>query len=109
MAVDQAIQRLGGVLGLAGQLIQPGQGVLVQAGAGLADGGAGLLITGNVMVDGRAMTGPGGVVLEDASQLDKFQRWARVGRSRGAQFWLQINHPGRQMPANLGQPTLVKP
>jgi 2,4-dienoyl-CoA reductase-like NADH-dependent reductase (Old Yellow Enzyme family) len=70
-----------------------------------ADGGAGLLITGNVMVDGRAMTGPGGVVLEDASQLDKFQRWARVGRSRGAQFWLQINHPGRQMPANLGQPT----
>ena len=70
-----------------------------------ADGGAGLLITGNVMVDGRAMTGPGGVVLEDASQLDKFQRWARVGRSRGAQFWLQINHPGRQMPANPGPPT----
>ena len=70
-----------------------------------ADGGAGLLITGNVMVDGRAMTGPGGVVLEDASQLDKFRRWARVGRTRGAQFWLQINHPGRQMPAGLGQPT----
>lgn len=70
-----------------------------------ADGGAGLLITGNVMVDGRAMTGPGGVVLQDASQLDKFKRWARVGRSRGAQVWLQINHPGRQMPANLGQPT----
>jgi len=70
-----------------------------------ADGGAGLLITGNVMVDGRAMTGPGGVVLEDASQLDKFKRWARFGRSGGAQFWLQINHPGRQMPADLGQPT----
>ena len=28
-----------------------------------AEGGAGLLISGNVMVDGRAMTGPGGVVL----------------------------------------------
>ena len=28
-----------------------------------ADGGAGLLISGNVMVDSRAMTGPGGVVL----------------------------------------------
>ncbi|WP_426917712.1 hypothetical protein [Serratia bockelmannii] len=25
-------------------------------------GGAGLIITGNVMIDGRAMTGPGGVV-----------------------------------------------
>ena len=27
-----------------------------------ANGGAGLIITGNVMIDGRAMTGPGGVV-----------------------------------------------
>ncbi|MCQ4313314.1 NADH:flavin oxidoreductase/NADH oxidase family protein [Pseudomonas stutzeri] len=70
-----------------------------------ADGGAGLIISGNVMVDSRAMTGPGGVVLEDDKQLDKFKRWARIGRSKGAQFWLQINHPGRQMRANLGQKT----
>ncbi|SAK62853.1 NADH:flavin oxidoreductase/NADH oxidase family protein [Caballeronia ptereochthonis] len=70
-----------------------------------ANGGAGLLISGNVMVDGRAMTGPGGVVLEDARQLAKFRRWAQTGRAKGAQFWLQINHPGRQMTANLGQPT----
>ena len=70
-----------------------------------ADGGAGLIITGNVMVDGRAMTGPGGVVLQDGRQLERFKRWARVGRSGGAQFWLQINHPGRQMQANLGQAT----
>ncbi|WP_219268686.1 NADH:flavin oxidoreductase/NADH oxidase family protein [Pseudomonas sp. Xaverov 259] len=70
-----------------------------------ADGGAGLIITGNVMVDGRAMTGPGGVVLQDDQQLGKFKRWAQVGRSGGAQFWLQINHPGRQMQANLGQQT----
>ncbi|AIG01639.1 FAD/FMN dependent oxidoreductase [Pseudomonas fluorescens] len=69
------------------------------------DGGAGLLITGNVMVDGRAMTGPGGVVLQDDQQLERFKRWARIGRSGGAQFWLQINHPGRQMQANLGQKT----
>ncbi|NWC47826.1 NADH:flavin oxidoreductase/NADH oxidase family protein [Pseudomonas edaphica] len=70
-----------------------------------ADGGAGLIITGNVMVDGRAMTGPGGVVLQDDQQLAKFKRWAQVGRAGGAQFWLQINHPGRQMQANLGQQT----
>lgn len=70
-----------------------------------ADGGAGLIITGNVMVDGRAMTGPGGVVLQDEQQLAKFKRWAQIGRSGGAQFWLQINHPGRQMQANLGQNT----
>ncbi|MDU9394533.1 NADH:flavin oxidoreductase/NADH oxidase family protein [Pseudomonas sp. zfem002] len=70
-----------------------------------AEGGTGLLISGNVMIDGRAMTGPGGVVLEDARQLQRFRDWARTGQARGAQFWLQLNHPGRQMPANLGQPT----
>ncbi len=70
-----------------------------------ADGGAGLLISGNVMIDGRAMTGPGGVVLEDDRHLQRFRQWAQVGRAGGAQFWLQLNHPGRQMPANLGQPT----
>ena len=57
------------------------------------------------MVDGRAMTGPGGVVLQDDQQLDKFKRWARIGRSVGAQFGLQINHPGRQMQSSLGQKT----
>jgi 2,4-dienoyl-CoA reductase-like NADH-dependent reductase (Old Yellow Enzyme family) len=70
-----------------------------------AEGEAGLLISGNVMIDGRAMTGPGGVVLEDDQHLQRFMRWAQVGRSNGAQFWLQLNHPGRQMLANLGQPT----
>ncbi|WP_295802461.1 NADH:flavin oxidoreductase/NADH oxidase family protein [uncultured Microbulbifer sp.] len=70
-----------------------------------ADGGAGLLITGNVMIDRRAMTGPGGVVLEDERQLARFKHWAQTGRSRGAQFWMQINHPGRQMPGDLGQQT----
>lgn len=70
-----------------------------------AGGGAGLLITGNVMVDSRAMTGPAGVVLEDDRHLERFRQWARIGRSGGGQFWLQINHPGRQMRANLGQET----
>ena len=70
-----------------------------------ADGGVGLIITGNVMVDRRAMTGPGGVVLEDEQYLARFKRWAQIARSQGAQAWLQINHPGRQMQSNLGQPT----
>lgn len=70
-----------------------------------ANGGSGLLITGNVMVDSRAMTGPGGVVLENDQQLEDFKRWAQIGRSRGAQFWMQINHPGRQMANDLGQET----
>ncbi|BAN49643.1 NADH:flavin oxidoreductase/NADH oxidase family protein [Metapseudomonas resinovorans] len=72
-----------------------------------AEGGAGLLLTGNVMVDARAMTGPGGVVLEEGQPLQRFREWARIGRAQGAQFWMQINHPGRQMQANLGQPTVA--
>lgn len=80
-------------------------GDLIRLYEAWANGGAGLLISGNVMVDGRAMTGPGGVVLEDDRQLEKFAHWARTGRRQGAHFWLQINHPGRQMMANLGQRT----
>ena len=72
-----------------------------------AKGGTGLIISGNVMVDGRAMTGPGGVVLENDRNLDKFRRWAEIGTQNGAQFWLQINHPGRQMPGSLGQQAIA--
>ncbi|MEB0046644.1 MULTISPECIES: NADH:flavin oxidoreductase/NADH oxidase family protein [unclassified Pseudomonas] len=68
-----------------------------------AKGEAGLLLTGNVMIDRRAMTGPGGVVLEDERHLERFRQWAAVGRAGGAQFWMQLNHPGRQTMANLGQ------
>lgn len=72
-----------------------------------ADGEAGLIITGNVMVDARAMTGAAGVVLEDDRHLGRFRTWAEAARSGGGQVWMQINHPGRQMPAGLGQETLA--
>ena len=72
-----------------------------------ADGGVGLLITGNVMVDQRAMTGPGGVVLESEQFGSRFTKWSAAARAQGAQVWMQINHPGRQMPAALGQETIA--
>ncbi|MYM37871.1 NADH:flavin oxidoreductase/NADH oxidase family protein [Duganella qianjiadongensis] len=72
-----------------------------------AEGGVGLMITGNVMIDRRAMTGPGGVVLEQGASLERFRRWASAARAHGGQIWMQLNHPGRQMPAALGQPTLA--
>lgn len=72
--------------------------------AAWAQGGAGLIITGNVMVDARALTGPGGVVLQKGSPLEPFKRWAQAARSGGAQVWMQINHPGRQVMAAMGQP-----
>jgi 2,4-dienoyl-CoA reductase-like NADH-dependent reductase (Old Yellow Enzyme family) len=65
-------------------------------------GGAGLLITGNVMIDARALTGPGGVVLERNTPLEPFKRWAAAARQHGARIWMQINHPGRQVLAAMG-------
>jgi 2,4-dienoyl-CoA reductase-like NADH-dependent reductase (Old Yellow Enzyme family) len=64
-------------------------------------GGAGVLITGNVMVHAEALTGLGGVVLDDRAPLDQFARWAQAGRAGGAAMWMQISHPGRQVPARM--------
>jgi 2,4-dienoyl-CoA reductase-like NADH-dependent reductase (Old Yellow Enzyme family) len=67
-----------------------------------ADGGAGLIITGNVMIDGRALTGPGGIVLEAGTPLQPFMQWAEAAKHQGAQVWMQLNHPGRQVMAAMG-------
>lgn len=68
-----------------------------------AGGGAGLLITGNVMVSPDAMSGPASVVLQQGTDLTPFKNWAKAGRTGGGQFWMQINHPGRQTYAMLGE------
>ena len=73
-----------------------------------ARGGTGLILSGNVMVDPSALTGPGGVVLEKGTDLAPFVNWAKVGKSGGGQFWLQISHPGRQLYKSLGE-TAVGP
>lgn len=66
-----------------------------------AAGGTGLLITGNVMVHAEALTGPAGVVLDEAAPLKPFTEWAEAGKSGGGSIWMQINHPGRQVQAGM--------
>ncbi|MFG2226277.1 NADH:flavin oxidoreductase/NADH oxidase family protein [Streptomyces sp. NPDC048644] len=66
-----------------------------------AAGGTGLLITGNVMVHAEALTGPAGVVLDDAAPLEPFTEWATAAKSGGGAVWMQINHPGRQIQADM--------
>lgn len=58
-------------------------------------GGAGLLITGNVMIDRRAYVEPRNVTLEDDRHLEAVGNWARAGSREGAIMVMQINHPGR--------------
>ena len=71
-----------------------------------ADGGIGLLVTGNVMVDRRALGEPNNVALEDESDFALLQEWAREGTRGGTQLWMQLNHPGRQAPAGLNAETV---
>ncbi len=68
-----------------------------------ARGGAGLIITGNVMIDRNHIGEPGNVVVEDDRDLGGLQAWAgAVHDTRPAsQLWMQINHPGRQTPRHL--------
>jgi 2,4-dienoyl-CoA reductase-like NADH-dependent reductase (Old Yellow Enzyme family) len=61
-----------------------------------AAGGAGLVITGNVMVDRRQLGEPRNVVLEDDRDLDAFRAWAAA--KGDGRLWMQLNHPGRQAP-----------
>lgn len=73
-----------------------------------AAGGAGLLLTGNVMVDKTAMTGPGAVVLKrdtlnDPEVRARFERWAQAGKANDTALVMQISHPGRQLYSAQGQ------
>lgn len=64
-------------------------------------GGTGILLTGNVMVDRRALEGPRNVALEDDRDLPMLRRWAEAAQSNGAQLWMQISHPGKQTPKGV--------
>ena len=56
----------------------------------------GLLITGNVMIDSRAIGEPRNVVVEDYSNFELLQDWAKSIKGTKTHIWPQLNHPGRQ-------------
>src|SRR5574343_2071147 len=68
-----------------------------------AAGGTGLLITGNVMIDRRALGEPGNVVVEDERDLPMLQAWAESATRQGSAIWVQLNHPGKQSPKGLNR------
>jgi 2,4-dienoyl-CoA reductase-like NADH-dependent reductase (Old Yellow Enzyme family) len=69
---------------------------LITAYRALALSGAGLLISGNVMVDGAALEAPRNVVIEDDRHRTQLRRWSAVTEGTDAKFILQLSHPGRQ-------------
>jgi 2,4-dienoyl-CoA reductase-like NADH-dependent reductase (Old Yellow Enzyme family) len=70
-------------------------------------GEIGLIITGNVMVDGNELGEPNNVVLENDKHLDAFRRWTSAAKKNGSQIWAQINHPGRQAPSAISKVTVA--
>ena len=66
-----------------------------------ADGGAGMLLTGNIIVDRDHLERPGNVVIEcepDADMASRLASWAKAGTRNGTHLWAQISHGGRQTP-----------
>jgi len=58
--------------------------------------GAGLLITGNVMIDRDHMESAGNVFLGDVAMIPKLKKWTAAGTIHGNHLWAQISHSGRQ-------------
>lgn len=72
-----------------------------------ADGGTGLLVTGNVMIDRRALGEPNNVSVEDERDMDLLSAWAKAGTKNGTHLWMQVNHPGKQSPRGLNAATVA--
>lgn len=68
-----------------------------------AEGGTGLIVTGNVMIDRTAIGEIRNVALDQQSDLQAFRNWAEAGGANGAQFWMQLCHPGKQVPNFLSK------
>ena len=80
-----------------------------------ADGGSGLLLTGNIQIDGHHLERAGNVVIDrvpDAAMADLLGQLARAGQRGGARNWAQLSHAGRQTPFNINPhpkaPSVVK-
>ena len=77
-----------------------------------SEGGAGLLITGNVQIDRRVLERPGNVAIDltdrettSAEARQRLSAWARAGTAAGNELWMQISHAGRQSPRYVtGEP-----
>lgn len=64
-------------------------------------GGAGFLLTGNVMVDKNHLVNANVMIAEDESFLEDYKKLAQKAQANGTPLWMQINHPGRQAPVYL--------
>ena len=80
-----------------------------------SDGGAGMLLSGNIQVDADHLERPGNVVIDrepDQAMRQALAGWAKAATRNGNHFWGQISHAGRQTQTNVNKhpkaPSAVK-
>ena len=80
-----------------------------------SDGGAGMLLSGNIQVDADHLERPGNVVIDrepDEAMRQALASWAQTATRNGNHFWGQISHAGRQTQTNVNKhpkaPSAVK-
>ena len=69
-----------------------------------SDGGAGMLLSGNIQVDADHLERPGNVVIDrepDQAMRKALASWAAAATRNGNHFWAQISHAGRQTQKNV--------
>ena len=72
-----------------------------------AEGGTGLIITGNIMVDPKGTAEPGNIVFDKNSNMEILKNWAKQGQQHGAKVMVQLNHPGKQVPKTIAKETVA--
>ncbi|MES1990225.1 MAG: NADH:flavin oxidoreductase/NADH oxidase family protein [Pseudomonadota bacterium] len=75
-----------------------------------AEGGAGVLLTGNVQIDRRYMERPGNVAVDGSQSneaLAALREYARAGTVNNTHLWMQISHAGRQTPISIAKEPLA--
>ena len=72
-----------------------------------AEGGTGLIITGNIMVDPKGTAEPGNIVFDKNSNMEILKEWAKQGQQHGAKVMVQLNHPGKQAPKTVSKQTVA--
>ena len=71
-----------------------------------SDGGAGILLSGNIQVDQDHLERPGNVIVDGVPSNEMqsaLAHWAQVGTRHGNHFWAQISHAGRQTQTNVNK------
>ena len=64
-----------------------------------SDGGAGMLLSGNIQIDADHLERPGNVLIDrkpNKAMRTALASWAQAATRNGNHFWAQISHAGRQ-------------